>query len=173
MRISGQKSAICARRKSARKRPPKGTKPPPLRIFWDCRVETPVSDLSFRFANSGLSLEKNLRVGDTYAAPDIIENRPALRNSEHRFPLRVAIFPRRRFSPRRPPATSAAAVFARNPPRQPEKNRGERRTWIPPQAQNRKDKKRERVIARSLKISKQVRFSSPREGIPSCTRRAT
>lgn len=173
MRISGQKprAADAEKHLDATKR--KQNCPATNFLFWDCRIGNPVSDLSFRFANSGLSLEKNLRVGDTYAAPDIIENRPTLRNPEHRFPLRVAIFPRRRFSPRRPPATSAAAVFARNPPRQPEKNRGERRTWIPPQAQNRKDKKRERVIARSLKISKQVRFSSPREGIPSCTRRAT
>lgn len=124
MRISGQKS-----RAADAEKPPDATKrkqncPATNFLFWDCRVETPVSDLSFRFANSGLSLEKNLRVGDTYAAPDIIENRPTLRNPEHCFPLRVVIFPRRRFSLRRPPATSATAVFARNPPRQPEKKSG-------------------------------------------------
>ena len=171
MRISGQKprAADAEKHLDATKR--KQNCPATNFLIWNCHIGNPVSDLSFRFANSGLSLEKNLRVGDTYAAPDIIENRPTLRNPEYRFPLRVVIFPRRRFSPRRPPATSAAAVFARHPPLPPQKI-GERqiRIAIKPRTE---DKKRERVIARSLKISKQVRFSSPREGIPSCTRRAT
>lgn len=173
MRISGQKprAADAEKHLDATKR--KQNCPATNFLFWDCRIGNPVSDLSFRFANSGLSLEKNLRVGDTYAAPDIIENRPTLRNPEHRFPLRVAIFPRRRFSPRRPQQHQPPPFSPVTRRASPKKNRGERRTWIPPQAQNRKDKKRERVIARSLKISKQVRFSSPREGIPSCTRRAT
>lgn len=157
MRISGQKprAADAEKHLDATKR--KQNCPATNFLFWDCRIGNPVSDLSFRFANSGLSLEKNLRVGDTYAAPDIIENRPTLRNPDVS-PHRIVFF------------RDAFSLF-RHPPLPPQKI-GERQILIAIKPRT-EDKKKERAITRSLKISKQVRFSSPREGIPSCTRRAT
>ena len=124
MRISGQKSAVCARRKSARKRPQREQNRRRSEFFGIAASEIQSPIYRFDLQIRAYPSKKNLRVRDTYAAPDIIENRPTLRNPEHRFPLRVVIFPRRRFSPRRPPATSAAAVFTRNPPLQPEKKSG-------------------------------------------------